>query len=927
MDSFQNMQTSFAKTALQLLIMCMLSITAFSQNSLKGKVVDSSENKKLQHAIVALIDLSDTTLYRSWRTDAQGNFALTEIPKGNYQLMISYPKMADFLQTIPLDANTHLDLGYINMLSEAKLMEEVVVTAGKAIRMKGDTLEYTADSFAVRQGANVEALLKRLPGIQVTRNGQLLSNGQEIRKMLVDGEEFFTDDPKFAMQYLKAHAVDKVQVYDRKSDEAMLTGFDDGQKTKTMNLKLKDGFNKGYFGRLATGASGEGQYRHEGMIGAFQKRKRMGVYGIAAKTMDRFPGFGMTSRIGGGGIMTIIDDGLIGSFSTTDLDRVEGGYSGAGIPSTVNGGAHFSDKFSKGRNAVSSSYNYSNFRGSGWSGSTAYTKLTDSTSILDDQHSSDNGNGTSHMVNASVQFNPDSASQINIRLDGGFGNSEMLRETNSSSVNQHGVQVNSSDMDERARSEEKKFNTSISYFRKLKKLRSSLSFQFDQLYGNSEKDNNLLSVNKFYHTGSASEETQTLDRLQATKDNYQSYGGRLKFTSRLIRNIVTQLEYGMKSRMASSRFNTLNGSGGKYDDKVDSLSNNYDLSTLTQIIGAGIQLDKKRFGLVMGANTYLSGFRQTDVDNNNTRSRNFTNLAPYLRSEYRFANSSSISLSYNGKTIQPTLDQIQPLQRSSNLLFIQEGNPDLAPGFTHAGGFHYNLSLAKKNLFITIGPAFSMSTRAITNSTVYDAQNRRVSKYVNVDGLPSYSGNLNINKTWRKSGWNTGGRVSYSKSGFYLLQNNQQYRSNSSSWNFSGDLSYRLNEDLSIRVSSGVNLNNGTSTLSSAAVTRTMTHFHNANIDGVLPGDIEFRTDFSANFNPSNNSFAKSINVFTWNAGFSRKFLKNKELMVNLQAYDLLNNNTGYKRRVDGLNWSEQNGFVLKRYFMLTVSWDFAGSL
>ncbi|NML22225.1 outer membrane beta-barrel protein [Pseudoflavitalea sp. G-6-1-2] len=921
------MQTSFAKTVLPLLIMCLLSITAFSQNSLKGKVVDSSENKKLQHAIVALIDLSDTTLYRSWRTDAQGNFSLTEIPKGHYQLMISYPKMADFLQTIPVDANTHLDLGNINMLSEAKLMEEVIVTAGKAIRMKGDTLEYTADSFAVRQGANVEALLKRLPGIQVTRNGQLLSNGQEIRKMLVDGEEFFTDDPRFAMQYLKAHAVDKVQVYDRKSDESMLTGFDDGQKTKTMNLKLKDGYNKGYFGRLATGASGEGQYRYEGMIGAFQKRKRMGVYGIAAKTMDRFPGFGMTSRIGGGGIMTIIDDGIMGSFSSADHDRVDGGYGGAGIPSTVNGGAHFSDKFSKGKNAVTSSYNYSNYRGNGWSGSTSYTKLTDSTSILDDQHFADNGNGTSHMVNASVQFNPDSASQINIRLDGGIGNNETLRETNSSSVNQHGMQVNSSDMDERARSEEKKFNTSISYFRKLKKIKSSLSFQFDQLYGNSEKDNNLLSVNKFYNPGVGSEETQTLDRLQAKKDNYQSYGGRLKFTSRLIKGVVTQLEYGMKSRMASSRFNTLNGSAGKYEDKVDSLSNNYDLTTLTQIIGGGIQLDKKGFSLVMGANTYLSGYRQTDVDNNKTRSRNFTNLAPYLRSEYRLTNSSSVSLGYNGKTIQPTLDQIQPLQRSSNLLFIQEGNPDLAPGFTHAGGFHYNLSLAKKNLFITIGPAFSISTRTITNSTVYDAQNRRVSKYVNVDGLPSYSGNINITKTWRKSGWNTGGRVSYSKSGFYLLQNNQQYRSNSSSWNFSGDLGYRLNEDLSFRLSSGVNLNNGTSTLSSAAVTRTLTHFHNVSMDGVLPGDIEFRTDFSANFNPSNNSFAKSIDVFTWNAGFSRKFLKNKELMVSLQAYDLLNNNTGYKRTVDGLNWSEQNGFVLKRYFMLTVSWDFAGSL
>jgi hypothetical protein len=232
------MQKSIAKTV-QLLVVLCITTSAFSQNILKGKVIDSSENRKLQNSIIALIDLSDTTLYRSWRADAAGAFLISKIPAGKYTLMISYPRMADFLQELDITDTSIIDLGNISMITEAKLMQEVVVTAGRAIRMRGDTLEYTADSFAVKPGSNVQALLKRLPGIEVARNGSITAQGQEVKKLLVDGDEFFTDDPKFAAQYLRANSVDKVQVFDKKSDEAVLTGFDDGKKTKTINLKLK----------------------------------------------------------------------------------------------------------------------------------------------------------------------------------------------------------------------------------------------------------------------------------------------------------------------------------------------------------------------------------------------------------------------------------------------------------------------------------------------------------------------------------------------------------------------------------------------------------------------------------------------------------------------------------------------------------------
>ena len=228
------------KTVLLLAACFLFSIPLFAQkNSLKGTIVDTSEKKELHFSIVALINLSDTTLYRSVRADAAGKFEFTGIPAGRYTLMISYPRMADHLQELVITDTSKIDLKHINMITKAQLLEEVVVRAGVPIRMRGDTLEYTADSFAVKPGSNVEELLKRLPGVQVEKDGKIMAQGEEVKKILVDGDEFFSDDPKLASRYLQAGAVEKVQVFDDKSEKAKFTGIDDGSRTKTINLKLK----------------------------------------------------------------------------------------------------------------------------------------------------------------------------------------------------------------------------------------------------------------------------------------------------------------------------------------------------------------------------------------------------------------------------------------------------------------------------------------------------------------------------------------------------------------------------------------------------------------------------------------------------------------------------------------------------------------
>src|SRR6478609_6961813 len=238
------------KKLLLALLATLFSSLLFAQSfNISGKIADTSEHVALGNAVVSILRPKDSVLITFTRTKPGGEFVLKQVPAGSYLLMVTYPKFADYVELLKLDS-ANIDLGKINIIRKSELLKEVVVTQKLgAIRMKGDTLAFMADSFKVKEGANVEELLKKLPGIQVNKNGEITAQGEKVQKVLVDGEEFFSDDPAVVTQNLRADAIDKVQVFDKKSDQAAFTGIDDGEKQKTINLQLKEDRKKGYFGK------------------------------------------------------------------------------------------------------------------------------------------------------------------------------------------------------------------------------------------------------------------------------------------------------------------------------------------------------------------------------------------------------------------------------------------------------------------------------------------------------------------------------------------------------------------------------------------------------------------------------------------------------------------------------------------------------
>lgn len=254
----------------------LLSIKSFSQNaSLKGSVKDTLNNQNLSNAVIALLHAKDSVLYTFTRSDKNGNFELNKLEGGDYLLMITCPKFVDYINPVSLQNTTAFDVGNLSLTTKARLLEEVIVRQKvAAIRMRGDTVEFKADSFKVREGASVEEMLKRLPGLTVDKDGKITAQGKKVEKVLVDGEEFFGDDPTIATKNLQADAIDKVQVFEKKSDQAAFTGIDDGQGKQTINLKMKEDKKRGYFGKLDLGGGTDQKWNNSAMLNRFKGKQK-----------------------------------------------------------------------------------------------------------------------------------------------------------------------------------------------------------------------------------------------------------------------------------------------------------------------------------------------------------------------------------------------------------------------------------------------------------------------------------------------------------------------------------------------------------------------------------------------------------------------------------------------------------------------------
>ncbi|MDE3248365.1 MAG: TonB-dependent receptor family protein [Bacteroidota bacterium] len=902
--------------------------TVLSQHgSISGSVRDTANAQNLSKAVVSLLRSKDSILQKFTRTGPEGQFQLRQVPPGKYILLISYPKYADYVEPISMDSGSSLQLNQIALIQKAKLLEEVIVRQKiSAIKIKGDTTEFTADSFKVQANANVEELLKKLPGIQVDKDGKITAQGEKVGKVLVDGEEFFGDDPTLVTQNLRADMVDKVQVFDKKSDQAAFTGVDDGQTTKTINLKLKDSKKNGYFGKINAGGGTDGYFDNQAMINLFKKKKKLSVYGILSNTGKTGLNWEDRDKYGESIANNLeMEEGtgfymINGQFD--ELDSWDGQYGGKGYPVVKTAGVHYNDKWNEDKQSTNLNYKLLQLNVEGSSGTNTQTILPD-TVYYNSQRETFNNQILRHRGNGNYEWQLDSTTSIKVSANAGSDHKTTYSSFISDARNSDSALVNTGNRNLSSTGDTRTFGGNLLFKKKFAKKGRTLSVNLNEQYEKGNSEGYLYANNQFYK-GNVPFSTQVTDQFKNYLNEKSTFDSKLTYSEPLSKASSLLISYGITVNNSRSNRNSFNkSSSGKYTD-IDSLySNDYRFNVFTHKAGLSYLYVQKKIRVNLGNNMGFTSFKQQDLHSDTTLKRDFINWFPQASFAYSFTPQKRLILRYNGNTSQPSIQQIQPIRNNEDPLNVNIGNPSLKPQFSNSVNlnyFNYRV-LSETDIYGNIN--YNFIQNALSSRSFVDSNGKRTYQTINVDGNHSLNGWFGYGFKWKKAKLNMRFNANLNLSRNQSIVNNLLNTTNSSNYSL-GTAMYKAKEkkyEFGYQVSA-------TYTVSRSSVqTNLKTNYWSWNInpyfDIFLPKKFQVHSDADVNLRQKTSAFDFNTNVVLLNAWVGKKFLKGDVLLVKVSGNDLLNQNLGFNRSVSS-NFVSQNTYTtIQRYFMLSVVWNF----
>lgn len=910
-------------TAILLVIgFCTISFSYAQTGSLKGTVVDSTNKVNLHNAVVSLLRPKDSVLVKFVRTNPQGAFEFSNLPAGKFIVMITYPDYADYIDDIDLSTTLQKSMGNVFVTTKAHLLEEVIVKQRiAAIRMKGDTTEYRADSFYVGPNANVQDLLKRMPGIQVNSKGEITAQGQKVEKVLVDGEEFFSDDPAVVTQNLRADAIDKVQVFDKKSDQAVFTGIDDGQTAKTINLQMKEDAKKGYFGKVEAGTDFD-KYRYgKGMLNAFKGKRKFAAFITNDNT--KFESLNWNERnnySGGSDNMTVMDDGGIAIF---DGGGDEFSY-GQGLPTSTTGGLLFSNKWNQDKHNINNSYQYNNLNVRGLNKTSTQTILPDTT-FFNTQEQNFVSDRRRNRINSKYELRIDSTSTLKMTLTGSIINNRNANSFLGKAISEEGQLINQSDRTTTNDGEDRNLLGSLQWQKRLKKKGRTLSFNGDFSIMNKTNDGFLFAKNDFYDKNGNLVRQDNLDQFKTNTEDLSGVNGRLAYTEPLWKNTFLELNYRFSLNRNDAERNTLEKTtpGGKYENRIDTLSNHFIYNNNTHTGGFTFRLNEKKYSLSIGMAAGSARFNLDDINTGAKRSIQFTNLLPTAGFTFNPKKQTRLRFNYTGNTRNPTLQQIQPFIDNIDPLNITIGNPNLKQEFRH--NFNINFSdykvLKSKNFFLSGN--LTTTNNAITNANFIDSLGRRVNQAINVNG--NYNAYF-----WSNYGfdifpsYNLGFGFSPGFNRFVNRVNGLENVSTNNTYRFTINLGHWTEKKLSFYTSFSSTLNNSKSSIRPNVVTNFWSHTGYADVTLKLPAKLFFQMDAQITMYQKTAQFANNSNVYIVNSYLKKTFGKSDKLEMKVSINDIFNNNQNIRRNISTNFITETIQQNIQRFWLFTIAYNFS---
>ncbi|MFC3196788.1 outer membrane beta-barrel protein [Parapedobacter deserti] len=920
------------KNLVTLVMVCSCWLFAVGQGNgyaIKGAVVDTASSIQLAKSSIVLVHAKDSMLYRFTRTDESGNFRLDDLEAGQYILFATFPEYADYVEHFTLDSATKVvDFGNLGLVLRTRLLEEVLVNRRQAITIKGDTTEYDAGSYVIQPNSKVEDLLKQLPGIQVDQDGKITAQGQTVNKVLVDGEEFFGDDPTLVTRNLRGDMVDKVQLYDKRSDQAEFTGVDDGERMKTLNIKLKEDKKKGYFGKVDAGIGSNDMYEGQAMFNRFNDKQRFSAFGTIGNTgrtglnwqdADRFAPSGTTSFTEDGSIIITVGGGQ------DDIESWGGRYDGRGIPSALNGGAYYSNKWNEGRQSINGNYKIGELSVNGTSNSiTQNTLPTGRINTVSDQ--AFDRRIFRQRGGAIVETQFDSTSTLKVTVDGTLRNGETSESSQSVGTDANGGMLNQSMR--RTWNDSEGLSAYITAFwtKKLRKQGRTISLELNETINQSKSHGFLFSENSLYVDGTV-DSVLLVDQLKINDARNSVFNSNITYSEPLTNTLSLVLNYRLTANNGASLRQSFNpvGANGAHAELDSLFSNDFTLNQLANQLGAMLNFRKGKSTLNFGSRVSRVRFDQTDRYADSRFERSFTNHNPQLIWQYRFSQQKSLRLSYNGNNTQPAINQIQPVRVNDDPMNIVLGNPGLKPSYTNRFNVSYNSFKVLGNQYIYFSGGFSNTHNPIVSNTHTDSVGRSTFQYANLDDQSpmNYYFYSNFSKNLKKWNLNVGAGLNTNGNVYYNLTNGELNRTQNSTYSASINIRQHIQKKYDFNMDVGPSYMLGKASLQRQQDNNGWGLNGNYSFNIYLPLKFQINSQGRYTYTAPTALFDEAFEQFIVDASVSKKFLPDETLRFGVGVNDIFNQNRGFNRSANN-NFFTQNSYTtIARFLMFSLTWDF----
>ena len=905
---------------------------------LKGVLKDKGDSSVLKNATIRLSSPEDAAFKKQAITNAGGAFELTGLSQKPYILTISFVGYGELTRAIMLQSETQ-DLGTIYMPKSSRELKEVVIKGQvPPAQQKGDTLQYNADAYKVNPDASGEDLVKKMPGITV-ENGTVKAGGEEVRKVTVDGKEFFGEDATLALRNLPAEVISKIEVFDRMSDQARFTGFDDGNSTKAINIVTRAEMRQGQFGKVYAGYGTDGRYSAGGNINLFKDEKRISIIGIAnnvnqqnfssqdllgVQNAGSGRGGGRGGRGGGGNR----GGGGGGGFGGGGSNFLVGQQNGLNKTNSI--GINFNDNWGK-KVTFSGSYFFNNSNARNAEITRTQTAIDSITQRVENDTASSGSSNYNHRINARLEYNIDSNNAIIFTPGISFQKNDAFSHSSGNTL------TNESLMSHNARSSTSlnsgyNLNANLLYRHAFAKRGRTISVGLG-VSTNDRTGESFTNSDLVYVAGKGKDDSLR-QRVRPLSDG-QSFNVNVSYTEPVGKSGQLQVSYNPSWSQNSSdrKAYEYDYAGKDYTILDPSQSNLFTNKYNTQSAGLTYRLGNRDKMLSLGLNyQYAEMETKREFPSPFTGKQSFQNILPNAMLMYRLSEYSRIRVFYRSSTNQPSIQQLQDVYVYSGLTNVSIGNPNLRQQFGHmvAGRYNYTNTVNGNNFFANVfvqtnsdyiaNGIYTSARDSLLTATDTLKAGGRLTKAMNLDGYFSARSffTYGVPLKFIKSNFNMNAGFGYTRTPG--VSNYVEGFSHNYNYNLGAVVSSNISEYIDFTVSYTANFNVLNNTIDPRNNSNYSTHNAAASVNLLSKNGWVVQNEI-------NHTFTKGLGegfdqrFWLWNASVGKKFLKNQRGELRLSVFDLLKQNQSVSRTMNGLEIVDEQNQVLTQYFMLTFTY------